>query len=78
MVDRLLELEAKLAACEIVLLALIPQLPDPGRLLATLAAIQRDPSVSRRAAVCEHLAKLQSAIRAGSDTPSAGTPRSPH
>lgn len=76
--NELLALEAKVAACEIVLLALIPQLPDSSRLLATLDAIQTDPAVMRRPAVSEHLDKLRQAIRSSSDAPSAGTPRSPH
>lgn len=62
------DLEAKLAAFEIFLSCVIPTLPDAHKVLGKLEAIQADPAMSRRAAVCWHLNQIHHLLRATKDT----------
>jgi len=69
------EIDSKIAALEIALIAFMEQVPDPAKLLHTLDAIQRDPKVSRWAGVCEHLNRFAHALasRVVPDTPPPDT-----
>jgi hypothetical protein len=69
------EIDSKVAALEIALIAFMEQAPDPATLLRQLDVLQRDPQMSRRAGVCKHLNRLSHALasRVVLDTPSPDT-----